>query len=162
MDNEAPKYASWMPEAGGYVANGKVVSKSPIYDEQGKLRLDVDASQFPQTQPQAQPSQNTQSANNPITNNGITTANTTGSGTDVNSLVTNIGSMGSLNNNTATTGGVLTSPAMTSPNTNLKPSQISGKTMDDLLADFAYFQGENNLQGMINTLTQNVCTRWAR
>lgn len=154
MDNEAPKYASWMPEAGGYVANGKVVSKSPIYDEQGKLRLDVDASQFPQTQPQAQPSQNTQSANNPITNNGITTANTTGSGTDVNSLVTNIGSMGSLNNNTATTGGVLTSPAMTSPNTNLKPSQISGKTMDDLLADFAYFQGENNLQGMINTLTQ--------
>lgn len=152
MDNEAPKYASWVPEAGGYVANGKVVSKSPIYDAQRKLRLDVDASQFPNTQPQQSP--NVQTANNPMTNNGITTANTTGSGTDVNSLATNIGSMGSTNNNTATTGGVLTSPAMTSPNTNLKPSQISGKTMDDLLADFAYFQSENNLQGMINTLTQ--------
>lgn len=160
MENEAPNYAKWIPEAGGYVANGQVVSKSPVYEEDGsgKMKLNVDASAF---QPQQQPSTSSSKyANDPITNymvgdrGEMISLNQQGSKEDANSLMTGSGSLGSLNNNTATTGGVLTSPATTSPNTNLKPSQISGLSTDDLMAQYAQFQAENNYQGMINTLTQ--------
>ena len=51
MENKTPQYANWVPEAGGYVANGKVVSKSPVY-ENGKLKVDVDTSVFSKAQPQ--------------------------------------------------------------------------------------------------------------
>lgn len=145
MDNEAPNYANWIPQAGGYVANGKVVSKSPQYDANGKLKLDVDASLF-QIQP-SQASNNVQVANNPITNNGITTANTTGSGTDVNSIATNIGSMGSLNLNTANPDeSAISTPATKSP--------VAGETIltpvDEVLKEIQDAAGRNDLQGEIN------------
>ena len=109
MDNEAPKYADWVPEAGGYVANGKVVSKSPLYDEGGKLRMYVDPTVFGNTQtasPQAQPT------NTLVGNSGVQTANIAGSGTDANAAATSIGSNGSLNLNTANTdNSAISSPA---------------------------------------------------
>lgn len=136
-----------MPEAGGYVANGKVVSKSPQYDEAGKLKLDVDAALFqPQVQPISQ-SQNVQTANNPITNNGITTANTTGSGEDVNSMATQIGANTSLNLNTANPmESVLSTPATKSPVAEepiLTPVDQALKEIQDAAA-------RNDLQGEIN------------
>lgn len=126
MDNETPNYASWIPAAGGYVANGKVVSKSPLYDEAGKLRIDVDTSVFGNTQTPAatQPQrlasqeettkqnlQNIINAQSPETQKllnesvfgGMSAANQAGSGKDANSLTTGVGSLGSLNNNTENT-----------------------------------------------------------
>lgn len=158
MDNEAPNYASWMPEAGGYVANGKVVSKSPMYDEAGKLRLDVDASLFGGTASQpntakAQP----QVANNPLSNNGITTANTTGSGEDVNSMETKLGSMGSLNLNTENPQeSVLSTPASKSPSAGepiLTPVQQAMKELQDATARGTDFQAMINAYTKLGRLT---------
>lgn len=158
MDNEAPNYASWMPEAGGYVANGKVVSKSPMYDEAGKLRLDVDASLFGGTASQptttkAQP----QVANNPLSNNGITTANTTGSGEDVNSMETKLGSMGSLNLNTENPQeSVLSTPASKSPSAGepiLTPVQQALKELQDATARGTDFQAMINAYTKLGRLT---------
>lgn len=158
MDNEAPNYASWVPEAGGYVANGKVVSKSPMYDEAGKLRLDVDASLFGGTASQptttkAQP----QVANNPLSNNGITTANTTGSGEDVNSMETKLGSMGSLNLNTENPKeSVLSTPASKSPSAGepiLTPVQQALKELQDATARGTDFQAMINAYTKLGRLT---------
>lgn len=158
MDNEAPNYASWMPEAGGYVANGKVVSKSPMYDEAGKLRLDVDASLLGGTASQptttkAQP----QVANNPLSNNGITTANTTGSGEDVNSMETKLGSMGSLSLNTENPQeSVLSTPASKSPSAGepiLTPVQQALKELQDATARGTDFQAMINAYTKLGRLT---------
>ena len=92
MENETPKYATWIPTAGGYVYDGNVVSKDPQYDEKGNFLMDVNGSAFTQSKQTTQP----QVANQPTTNVGITTANTQGSGTDVNAPITGAGSLGSL------------------------------------------------------------------
>ena len=147
MDNETPNYASWIPESGGYVSNGKVLSKSPVYDENGKLKLDVDVSQL-QT---AAPSQNTQVANNPISNVGITTANTSGSGEDANAMTTNIGSMGSLNLNTANpTESVISTPATKSPIAQEPILSVE----DQINKDYQDAVARGDYQGMINALTR--------
>lgn len=163
MDNEAPNYASWIPEAGGYVANGKVVSKSPIYNENGKLKLDVDTSVFgnalqPQTQkaqPQSQGVQPTAHPEVAVSNNplsGMTTANTAGSGKDVNSLMTGAGSLGSLNNNTENSiYGATNTPAT--------KSNVAGKTVlspiDEAMQEYqdAVARG-TDIQAEINALTK--------
>lgn len=144
MDNETPRYATWIPEAGGYVANGNVVSKSPMYDEAGKLKLDVDTSVFGNTQPlKTQP----QVANQAQSNVGVTTANIQGSGTDANAAVTNIGNMASLADNKQNgLDSVLSSPAMRSPSAGepiLTVEQQDLKEIQDAKA-------RNDLQGMIN------------
>ena len=150
MDNEAPKYASWMPESGGYVANGNVVSKSPLYDEAGKLRLQVDTSVFGNTQPTSQPSQNTQVANQPTTNVGITTANTSGSSEDVNAPITGAGSMATLEENTATTGSAINTPATYSP--------VAGETtvteLDKINKEYQDAVARGDYQGQINALIE--------
>lgn len=148
MDNETPRYATWIPEAGGYVANGNVVSKSPMYDEAGKLKLDVDTSVFGNTQPlKTQP----QVANQAQTNVGVTTANIQGSGTDANAAVTNIGNMASLADNKQNgLDSVLSSPAMRSPSAGepiLTVEQQDLKEIQDAKA-------RNDLQGMINGYTK--------
>lgn len=112
MENKTPINATWIPEAGGYVSNGTVISKSPIYDEKGQLKLDVDTSVFGNVQAKNSPSPNMKVANNPITNNGIATANLAGSNTDNNSLMTSLGSMATLNTNTENPNeSVISSPA---------------------------------------------------
>ena len=148
MDNEAPKYADWVPEAGGYVANGRVVSKSPLYDEGGKLRLYVDPAVFGNTQPaspQAQPT------NTLVGNSGVQTANIAGSGTDANAATTSIGSNGSLNLNTANTdNSAVSSPATKSNVTGdivLNPVDKANQNYQDAM-------GRNDLQGAINALTE--------
>lgn len=148
MDNEAPKYADWVPEAGGYVANGKVVSKSPLYDEGGKLRMYVDPKEFGNIQPaspQAQPT------NTLVGNSGVQTANIAGSGTDANAAATSIGSNGSLNLNTANTdNSAISSPATKSNVTGdivLNPVDKANQNYQDAI-------GRNDLQGAINALTE--------
>lgn len=149
MENNAPNYAEWIPEAGGYVANGSVVSKSPQYGEDGKLKLSVDTSVFGNTNEKpstikAQP----QSANNPLSNNGITTANTQGSNEDVNSLVTNIGSMESLNDNTATTGSAISTPAVNSNIAKINPLT----SMDEINQGYQDAVARNDIKAQIDYL----------
>lgn len=150
MDNEAPNYASWVPEAGGYVANGKVVSKSPIYDEAGKLKLDVDTAVFGNTQSTTSKNQ-PQVANQPITNNGITTANTTGSGTDANAPITQAGSLTTLENNL----GKAQDSAISSPATR---SIVAGDTIvspeDEVNQEYQQAVARGDLQGQINALVR--------
>ena len=138
MENEAPKYASWIPEAGGYVANGKVVSKSPIY-ENGKFKLDVDTSVFGNTQPQKT-----------VQQTGMQTLNTQGSGTDVNWGMTGAGSLGSLTQNTAKTGSAISTPAIQSPLITSKPvdalEQINQRYLDAV--------ARNDYKAMIDALVE--------
>lgn len=152
MDNEAPNYAKYMPEAGGYVANGKVVSKSPVYDENGKLKLDVDASMFQYAQPAVQKSVLDNSVNDTASKFiGSTTTNTTGSNTDANSTTTGIGSMGSISQNTDNAvDSAISSPAMRSPsagNPAVTPEQEVNKEYQDAVA-------RGDLQGQINALSK--------
>lgn len=149
MDNEAPNYASWIPEAGGYVANGKVVSKTPQYDANGRL-VDIDVSQFPNTTPKTSKAQ-PQVANQPIVNSGITTANTQGSGTDANAPLTQAGSLGTLENNL----GKAQDSAISSPATR---SIVAGKTVvspeDEVNQEYQQAVARGDLQGQINALTK--------
>ena len=146
MDNNTPKYASWVPTAGGYVADGKVVSTTPQYDEQGKFRVDVDRALFAQPQTQTQ---TTQVAAQPTS--GITTANATGSAEDANATATGIGSLGSLSENTGkTTTGTLGTNATLSP--------VAGNTITNPLEqaqkDYDYMVATDNIQGQINALVK--------
>lgn len=147
MDNEAPNYASWIPEAGGYVANGKVVSKSPIYDEAGKLRLDVDTSVFGNTQTPSTAKAQPQVANQATSNVGVTTANVTGSGTDANAQATGIGSLNSLAQNTQNAvDSALSSPAMRSPSAGEPILTIEQQDLKEIQDAHA----RNDIQGEIN------------
>lgn len=147
MDNEAPKYAEWIPEAGGYVANGRVVSKTPQYDANGRL-VAVDVSQFTtpstaKTQPQV--------ANTLQGNTGVTTANLAGSHTDANAPTTNIGANTSLNLNTANPDeSVISSPAT--------KSNVAGNVVlnpvDKANQDYLAAAGRDDKQGMINALVE--------
>lgn len=146
MDNNTPKYASWVPTAGGYIADGKVVSTTPQYDEQGKFRIDVDRALFAQPQTQTQ---TTQVAAQPTS--GITTANATGSTEDANATATGIGSLGSLSENTGkTTTGTLGTNATLSP--------VAGNTITNPLEqaqrDYDYMVATDNIQGQINALVK--------
>lgn len=151
MDNEAPIYARWMPEAGGYVANGNVVSKSPVYDANGKVRLDVDTSVFGSVQSANSPSPNTQVANTPSNNVGITTANVAGSGEDANSMTTNIGAMTSTEINTD-------NPLESTSSTPATKSPAAGKVytsyLDKLNQEMQDAIGRNDIQGTINKLME--------
>lgn len=166
MDNEAPNYASWVPEAGGYVANGKVVSKSPVYDSQGKLRLDIDTSILNgalQPQTQAQPnmshSQTAVEGHNQLAQKqaGIFTANQEGSGEDVNSLMTGAGSLGSLNNNTENSVfGVTNTPATKSPVVEepiLSPVDQAMKELQEAIARGNDYQAQINAYTKLERLT---------
>lgn len=147
MDNEAPNYASWIPEAGGYVANGKVVSKSPIYDEAGKLRLDVDTSVFGNTQTPSTAKAQPQVANQATSNVGVTTANVAGSGTDANAQATGIGSLDSMAQNTQNAiDSALSSPAMRSPSAGEPILTIEQQDLKEIQDAHA----RNDLQGEIN------------
>lgn len=144
MDNETPKYANWLPEAGGYVADGKVVSKSPKYNEQGKLKLDVDASLFTPQTSQATSQQN-------VLSQGTPQANPLGSKEDANAAITQIGSLGSLDQNTQNA----TNSAISSPATK---SSVAGDVvlspLDKANQDYQNAIARNDLQGAINALTQ--------
>lgn len=147
MDNETPRYASWIPAAGGYVANGNVVSKSPIYDEAGKLKLDVDTSVFGNTNPSHSALADQGHRQLAQKQAGMSTLNIAGSNEDANATATGIGSMGNLSQNTQNAvDSVLSSPAMRSPSAGepiLSLEQQDLKEIQDAKA-------RNDLQGMIN------------
>jgi len=147
MDNETPRYASWIPAAGGYVANGNVVSKSPIYDEAGKLKLDVDTSVFGNTNPSHSTLADQGHRQLAQKQAGMSTLNIAGSNEDANATATGIGSMGNLSQNTQNAvDSVLSSPAMRSPSAGepiLSLEQQDLKEIQDAKA-------RNDLQGMIN------------
>ena len=150
MDNETPRYAEWIPEAGGYVSNGRLLSKSPMYDAEGKFRLQVDPSNFSNTQQQnsALISQGQAASNNPIS--GMTTSNSQGSGTDANAAATGIGSMGSITNNTATTAGVLNTPATQSPQVKIEPAN----DMQKINQMYQEAVARGDLKAQIDALTE--------
>lgn len=155
MENEAPKYASWMPESGGYVADGNVVSKSPMYDTAGKLRLDVNLNEFGNTQPVSSTKVGVgatvpQIANDASTNVGVTTANTQGSSEDVNAPITGAGSMGSLSENTATTGSAINTPATYSP----VAGETTVTTLDKINKEYQDAVARGDYQGQINALVE--------
>lgn len=147
MDNETPRYASWIPAAGGYVANGNVVSKSPIYDEAGKLKLNVDTSVFGNTNPSHSALADQGHRQLAQKQAGMSTLNIAGSNEDANATATGIGSMGNLSQNTQNAvDSVLSSPAMRSPSAGepiLSLEQQDLKEIQDAKA-------RNDLQGMIN------------
>lgn len=164
MENEAPRYAQWIPTAGGYVANGNVVSRTPLYNN-GKLKTEVDTSEFGNTTPQASVSQqnikNIVNAQSPetqslLTNGGITAANTEGSNKDANPLMTGAGSLASLNNNTENMPlGPINTPAT--------HSNIAGDTpgtpLEESQRRYQQYVATNNIQGQINELvTQSNLT----
>jgi len=132
-------YASWSTVAGGYVANGKLVSKTPIYDTNGKFKLDVDEASLTGS--------STKVANNGATNNGIQTANIQGSNKDVNAVQTQAGSMNTLTQNT--------SKSKLSP---METSQTQSISAPDpytaWLNQYNDHVAENNLQGQIDDLIQ--------
>lgn len=154
MDNEAPNYAQWINEAGGYVANGNVVSRSPIYEENGsgRMKIKVDVSEFGNTQPQnSTVSSQPQVANTAAGNVGVQTANIVGSGTDANAAATKIGSMTTLENNL----GKAQDSAISSPATK---SIVAGKTIltpeDEVNREYQDAVARGNFQGQINALTK--------
>ena len=98
--------AKWMPEAGGYVYDNKVVSNTPIYNADGTQEVDIDVSRLTPQQPTV-----TQNPETPNLNLG-TQENQAGSGEDVNSVMTQANSMNALSENTANTGyGPINTPA---------------------------------------------------
>lgn len=158
MENEAPRYAQWIPTAGGYVANGNVVSRTPLYDN-GKLRTEVDTLEFGNTNPQTSVSQqnikNIINAQSPetqslLTNDGITAANTEGSNKDANSLMTGAGSLASLNNNTENTEYGPTNTPATHSNI---AGDIPGTPLEEAQKRLQQYIATNNIQGQINELT---------
>lgn len=133
MDSNSPNYAKWIPEAGGYVHNGSVISKTPIYGENGLQEVDVDISKL------AQPTV------------GATQQNQAGSGQDVNAAVVGVGSLASLNNNTANTEyGPLNTPAT--------QSQVAEgpvlSPVDQIMKDIEYGVATNNLKMQIDGYTK--------
>lgn len=155
MDNNSPDYAKWIPEAKGYVYNGKVVSQTPLYDNTGRARIEVGMNeiQTPQTPTVQAP---TQQAPTVMADVGQSfniggQSNQAGSGTDMNAAATAIGSMAALNTNTARSNtGTLGSPALQSNIANVEPLD----PRDKVLKDYEYMVATNNLQGQINALTE--------
>lgn len=133
MESNTPNYARWIPEAGGYVHNGTVVSKNPVYGEDGRTQIEVDITKL-------------QTPKTPGTQE-----NQAGSDTDVNANATQLGSLGSLANNTAKPEfGSVSSPATT--------SNVAGQTvlspLDQINKDYEYMVATGNLKGQIDKLTQ--------
>ena len=140
LDMESPNYAKWIPEAGGYVHNGSKVSTTPLYDDAGNLKVDVDVSQLQISQP---------NKTQPQTTPGLQ-LNTKGSGVDVNAAVSGVGALASVASNKENSDfGVLNTPATAS--TSAKEPVLS--PVDQTMKDIAYYQAHNNLQGMINGYT---------
>lgn len=138
MDNNTPNYAKWIPEAGGYVQNGAIVSTTPVYDSTGRQLETIQ--------------QDTQASGmGAAAASGVATANQKGSSQDVNQTATDIGSLGSMSDNTTmTTTGVLDTNATKSPL--VKEPVLS--PLDQAKKDYEYMVATNNLQGQINALQQ--------
>ena len=133
MENNTSNYAKWIPEAGGYVHNGVVVSKNPLYDNTGRQQIEVDIANLTTPKPSG------------------TQENQANSGVDVNAGITQAGSLGTLNTNTPNPGlGTINTPA-----TN---SNVAGQTVlspiDQINKDYEYMVATNNIKGQIDKLTQ--------
>lgn len=174
MENETPNYARWIPTAGGYVYDGKVVSKDPQYDEKGNFLTDVNGSTFAQGSYQERSDVGFNGLINSMTPSGYkfvadknpdptslvgmghleavgTQTNTQGSGTDANAPITGAGSLGSLSENTSKSQtGVLGTNTINSP----VAGNIAGDFEDRWNKDYDYMVATNNLQGQINLLTE--------
>lgn len=147
---ESPNYAEWIPEAGGYVSNGKVVSKTPIFAEGSKqMQTTVDLSKL---QNQASSTSAPEEIVNKTTiNETVSNANQKGSGQDANAMATQAGALAALAGNTAMGDtGVLDTTATKSNVVEVEPLTPEQKVM----ADYDYMVKTNNLQGQINALTE--------
>lgn len=133
--------AQWIPEAGGYVLNGQVISTTPVYDANNSFQLQIDSSKAT-----SKPTSNPE-----VSNVGVgTQGNRKNSGQDVNSVVTQANSMNALSENTANTNwGAINTPAT--------QSNVAGQPTfseeDEHWRKYQEYVATNNLQGQINELT---------
>ena len=147
MDNQ--NYAKWIPEAGGYVYNGNIVSTNPIYDNTGRQEVDVDISRLT---PQSSTTDVTKQQPASAVDTSIgTQLNQAGSNEDVNSTATKAGAMASLNLNKENSNyGVLNTPATSSVVAGeIKPVS----PLEQAQKDYQYMVATNNLKGQIDALT---------
>lgn len=136
--------ATWIPEAGGYVYNGQIISQKPIYDSNGKQIVNVSANQINSNSSQ------TANANNIQNQTGATVSETATANKSNTNMQTAIGSLGATNTNTATTGTAVSSPATSSPQTNAQPQDPVQKYITDYSTSLA----NGDLNGQINALIE--------
>ena len=136
--------ATWIPEAGGYVYNGQIISQKPIYDSNGKQIVNVSTNQINSNSSQ------TANANNIQNQTGATVSQTATANKSNTNMQTAIGSLGTTNTNTATTGTAVSSPATSSPQTNAQPQDPVQKYITDYSTSLA----NGDLNGQINALIE--------
>ena len=138
--------ATWIPGAGGYVLNGQVVSKNPIYDTNGKQVVDVTMEQINNSSNTNQ----TVNANNVQNQTGATVSTTATANKANTNMQTAIGSLGTTNNNTQTSGTAVSSPATNTP-------QGNAQVLDPVqkyITDFSTALANQDLNGQITALTE--------
>lgn len=162
LDMESPNYAKWIPEAGGYVHNGSKVSATPLYDDAGNFKVDVDLSQLQTSQPavhdlvgrfKVQPDGSVKNVSQEyaLMQTGQTQANQIGSGIDANAAATGVGALASVADNKENSDfGVLNTPATQS--TSAEEPILS--PLDQVNRDYEYMVATNNLKGQIDALTK--------
>ena len=138
--------ATWIPEAGGYVYNGQIVSQKPIYDSNGKQIVTATMGQIKSPSNASQ----TINANNVQNQTGATVSETATANKPNTNMQTAIGSLGTTNNNTATSGTAVSSPATNSPQTNAQAQDPVQK----YITDYSTALANQDLNGQINALIE--------
>ncbi len=138
--------ATWIPEAGGYVYNGQIVSQKPIYDSNGKQIVTATMGQIKSPSNASQ----TINANNVQNQTGATISETATANKPNTNMQTAIGSLGTTNNNTATSGTAVSSPATNSPQTNAQAQDPVQK----YITDYSTALANQDLNGQINALIE--------
>ena len=136
--------ATWIPGAGAYVYNGKVVSQNPIYDSNGKQVVEVPINQLNSN------SNQTVNANNVQNQTGATISETATANKPNTDMQTAIGSLGTTNTNTAITGTAVSTPATNSPQTTSKPQDA----VQQYITDYSTALANQDLSGQINALIE--------
>lgn len=138
--------ATWIPEAGGYVYNGQVISQKPIYDSNGKQIITPTMELVNNSSTTNQ----TANANNVQNQTGATVSETATANKPNTNMQTAIGSLGTTNNNTATSGTAVSSPATNSPQTNAQVQDPVQK----YITDYSTALANQDLGGQITALTE--------
>lgn len=138
--------ATWIPEAGGYVYNGQVISQKPIYDSNGKQIITPTMELVNNSSTTNQ----TANANNVQNQTGATVSETATANKPNTNMQTAIGSLGTTNNNTATSGTAVSSPATNSPQTNAQVQDPVQK----YITDYSTALANQDLSGQINALIE--------
>ena len=161
MSDKTPKNAKWIPQANGYVSNGQVVSTKPQYDSSGKFLEEIGGATNTASNVQnrmlgtVDGATWSPEAGGYVKNGQVVSTtpvygamnNVAGSNTDKNSVATQAGSMGSLNNNTEK---AQLSPMQTTVTQSVTPPDPYTAWINQYNEHVA----QNNLKGQVEDLTQ--------